>query len=100
MDYGTNGQMSYGWATPIERKMFRPFPTVVFCDTTFDTNKEDHPLLLLIGKDSNSKTFTILRALLPNQQKWIFRWVFCSLLPSLYDKDVLSVMRYIRYLDR
>lgn len=86
-------QMSYGWATPIEREMFRRFPTVVFCDTTFDTNKEDRPLLLLIGKDSNSKTFTILRALLPNQQKWIFRWVFCSLLPSLYDKDVLSRIR-------
>ena len=76
--------MSYGWTTPIERKMFKRFPTVVFCDTTFDTNKDGRPLLLLIGKDSNSKAFTILRALLPNQQKWIFRWVFVSYyLPSM-----------------
>ena len=83
-------QMCYGWSTPKEMDMFKPFPTVVFCDTTFDTIKEDCPLLLLIGKDSNSKTFTVLWALLPNQQKWVFRWVFCSLLPSLYDKETLS----------
>ena len=61
--------MSYGWTTPIEREMFKRFPTAVFCDTTFDMNKEGRPLLLLIGKDSNSKTFTILGALLPNQKK-------------------------------
>ena len=53
-------QMCYGWSTPKEMDMFKPFPTVVFCDTTFDTIKEDCPLLLLIGKDSNSKTFTVL----------------------------------------
>ena len=86
-------QMSYGWTTPIEREMFKRFPTAVICDTTFDMNKEGRPLLLLIGKDSNSKTFTILGALLPNQQKWIFRWVSCSLFPSFYDKDVLSRIR-------
>ena len=62
-------QMCYSWITPIERDMFKCFPTVVFCDTTFDTNKEDCPLLLMIGKGSNSKIFTILRALLHNQQK-------------------------------
>ena len=39
--------MCYGWATTIEREMFKRFPTVVFCGTTFDTNKEDHLLLLL-----------------------------------------------------
>ena len=37
-------QIFYGWSTPIEMDMFKRFPTIVFCDTTFDTNTEDCPL--------------------------------------------------------
>ena len=82
--------MCYGWASLIERKIFKSSPTVVSCDTSFDTNKEEFTLLLLIRKSSNNKTFTMPCAPLPNQQKGIFWWVFCSLLPSINNKNNLS----------
>ena len=60
-----------------------------------DTNNEIRPLLLMVGKDTNSKTFTLLRVHLPNQTNWTFRWVFCQLLPSIYDHDTLSMIHVI-----
>ena len=60
-----------------------------------DTNSEGRPLLSLVGKDTCSKTFTILRALLPNQQQWLFRWIFCVSLPKVHSNDLLFQIKTI-----
>ena len=60
-----------------------------------DTNSEGQLLLSLVGKDTCSKTFTIITVLLPNQQLWVFRWVFCVLLPKVYSNYLLSQIKII-----
>lgn len=47
------------------------------------TNKEGRPLLLVGGQDGNGKMFTVLRAFLPNQRAWVFRWLFKTVFPLL-----------------
>ena len=44
----------------------------------------------MTGKDTNSRTFTIIRAFLPNQKMWVFRWVFSVLLPKVYGNELLK----------
>ena len=94
---GDNQQfmMGFAWTIPSEKVMFSLFPNVVYVDATMDTNSEGRPLLSLVGKDTCSKTFTILRVLLPNQQLWVFRWIFCVLLPKVYSNDLLSQIKII-----
>ena len=87
--------MGFAWTIPSEKTMFSLFPNIVYVDATMDTNSEGRPLLSLVGKDTCSKTFTILRVLLPNQQLWVFRWVFCVLLPKVYSNDLLSQIKII-----
>ena len=64
--------MAFTWIHPQERGMFIKFSSVIYKDSTMDTNNEMRPLLLMVGKDTNSKIFTLLRAHLPNQTNWIF----------------------------
>jgi hypothetical protein len=79
------------WLLPDEFRQFVLFPYVIHIDTTFDTNKEKRPLLTVSGRDSEGHMFTILRALLPNERGWVFRWIFQSVFPSLMG--VLNLQR-------
>ncbi len=54
--------MVFTWVHPQERNMFMKFPSVIYVDSTMDTNNEMRPSLLMVGKDTNSKTSTLLRA--------------------------------------
>lgn len=87
--------MALAWIVPQEARMFKFFPSVIFVDATMDTNNEGRPLLSMVGKDTCGKTFTILRVFLPNQQLWIFRWVFCILLPQLYGNHILQQINVV-----
>ena len=87
--------MAFAWSIPEEKKIFELFPSVLFVDTTCDTNNEGRPLLSINGKDTSSRTFTLVRAFLPNQQMWIFRWVFCILLPKMYGHRILSQIQVV-----
>ena len=91
----TQFMMAFAWTLPPEKLMFELFPHVVYVDTTADTNKEGRPLLTMSGKDSSSRVFTIIRAFLPNQQMWTFRWVFSVLLPKAFSIRTLSNVQVI-----
>ena len=93
--YNQQFMMGFAWTIPSEKIMFSLFPNIVYVDTTMDTNSERQPLLSLVGKDTCSKTFAILRVLLPNQQLWVFCWVFCVLFPKVYSNDLLSQIKII-----
>ena len=41
-------------------------------------------------RDSNGKYIPILKIFLPNQKRWIFRWVFQNAIPSLLGKSLLQ----------
>ena len=87
--------MAVVWVIPCERKLFEMFPEVVKVDCTNDTNNENRPLLTMTAKDSNGKCLTLLRSFLPNQQNWVFRWIFSVVLPQFFGHDVLHQIKVI-----
>ena len=66
------------------------FPEVIIVDTVFSTNNESRPLLTIGDKDSMGKMFIILRAFLPHEQSWGFRWVFSIVLPTMISQHTLQ----------
>ena len=81
--------IAFAWVSPSEREKFNLFPEVITVDTLAGTNNETRPLLATGGKDSNGKMFIFLRAYLPNERGWIFRWIFSIVLPKMFSKTVL-----------
>jgi hypothetical protein len=62
------------------------FDFLIVClhiDAAADSNKEGWPLVTVSSKDSFGKMFIVLRAFLPNEQSWSYKWFFHTVLPSL-----------------
>ena len=87
--------MAFAWVSPSERERFNLFPEIITVDTVFGTNNENRPLLTMGGKDSNGKMFIFLRAYLPHEKGWIFRWLFSIVLPKMFSKPILSRCRIV-----
>ena len=87
--------MGFAWVLPCERRLFEMFPEVLTVDCTSDTNNESRPLLTMNGKDSNGKMFTVLRAFLPNEQAWVFRWIFNDVLPKMFGSTVINQIKVV-----
>ena len=87
--------MGVAWVIPSERILFGLYPEVITVDTTNKTNNEQRPLLTISAKSSTGKMFTVLRAFLPNEQNWVFRWVFSVVLPRMFGHSVLSRIQTI-----
>ena len=71
------------------------FPEVITVDCTADTNNEARPLLTMAGKYFYGRMFIFLRAFLPNERNWVFRWIFSIVLPKFFHKIILSRIRLI-----
>jgi hypothetical protein len=82
--------LAVAWVLPAERRQFQCFPNVIHIDTTSDTNKEQRPLLTVTGRDSEGNQFTILRAFIPNECAWTFKWLFQNVFPTLLGEDALQ----------
>ena len=87
--------MSFAWVNPKEIYLLEAFPEVVMIDTTEKTNNEKRPLLTAGGKDSHGNMFIFLRVFMPNQQSWMFRWIFSVVFPSLIPKHILSSIKVV-----
>ena len=87
--------LGLAWVIPMEANFLRLYPEVVFVDVIAQTNKDDRPLFTATGKDCNGKMFTFLRVFLPNQQSWVFRWIFSVVFPNLFHKEILAGIRLI-----
>ena len=87
--------IAFAWVNPSERERFNLFPEVITVDTVAGTNNENRPLLTMGGKDSNGKMFIFLRAYLPHERGWIFRWIFSIVLPKMFNKNTLSRSKLI-----
>ena len=87
--------VALAWVVPSERRLFELFPETLFVDSVEDTNNEGRPLLTMSGCDSNGKMFTFLRAFLPNQRTWSFRWIFLHVLPTMFSKNTIGKIRVI-----
>ena len=92
-----NQEMVVGiaYVTPHELRQFKLFHCVLHIDATADSNNEGRPLVTVTAKDSNGRMFTVLRAFLPNEQAWSFKWLFQVVFPSLLGEDYLNDVRIV-----
>jgi hypothetical protein len=81
------------YAMPYEVKQFQLFNVCLHIDATAASNKEGRPLVTVSSKDSYGKMFMVLRAFLPNEQSWSYKWFFQTVLPALVGKDVLKRLK-------
>jgi hypothetical protein len=75
---------------PEEHRQFSLYPFVVHIDGTNSTNKESRPLVTVTGRDALGNQFTVLRAFSPNNQAWVFKWLFQTVFPTLLGMAALT----------
>ena len=81
------------WVLPQEKRLFDLYPEVLFIDITSDSNKEKRPLFTVTGRTTAGTMYTLMRAFLPNEKTWIFRWLFSIVLPNSFKKETLKRVR-------
>jgi hypothetical protein len=91
----TRIMLGAAWVDQEAWREFCRYPECLFVDTTHGTNNESRPLLLLVGRDSNSKAFTICRIFMPNETAAFYRWVFLEALPLLLGEENLGRVKLI-----
>jgi hypothetical protein len=87
--------LAVAWVIPEEKRLFHLFTDVIHIDGTMKTNNEGRPLVTITGRDSRGNQFTILRAFLPNERAWSFRWLFQNAMPCLLGPEFMARIRII-----
>ena len=82
--------LAVAWVREDEKRLFELFPEVLMVDVTFGTNNEGRPLFVSAAFDKDMKSFTPLRAFLPSECRWGFRWIWGTAIPTLLGRDNLS----------
>jgi hypothetical protein len=85
--------IAYGM--PFELEQFELFHVSMHIDATADSNKEGRPLVTVTSKDSFGHMFFVLRAFLPSEQSWAYKWLFQTVFPALIGKDVLNKINIV-----
>jgi hypothetical protein len=83
------------WVSKQELRQFLLYPEVLHVDATADTNKEKYPLITITGRDTASTMFTVMRALVPNERAWVFRWLFSVAIPELLGPHATKCIKLI-----
>jgi hypothetical protein len=83
------------YAMPFEIQQFDLFHVCMHIDATADSNKEGRPLVTVSSKDSYGKMFIVLRAFLPNEQSWAYKWLFHTVFPALLGSEVMKKIKII-----
>ena len=87
--------IAFAWVIPSAKRLFLLFPEVVFVDITECTDVEKRKLFVLTIETPTGKVYVIIRAKLPNQTNWIFKWLFLDCLPKLLGKKAIRRCRLI-----
>ena len=85
--------IAYGM--PFELEQFGLFHVSMHIDATADTNKEGRPFVTVTSKDSYGRMFFVLRAFLPSEQSWAYKWLFQTVFPVLLGKEVLNKLSIV-----
>jgi hypothetical protein len=75
--------LSFIWCLPHCRRIFQAFPEVVFIDGTHATNNCRLPLITVGVRDEQMNVLVVIRAFVPNEKAWMFRWLFQQAIPTL-----------------
>ncbi len=87
--------LACAWARDDERRLFELYPEVLSVDVTFGTNREGRPLGTSCSFDQNMKTFTPVRAFLPSECGWVFRWLFETAVPALIPESTRNRIQLV-----
>ena len=68
--------VALAWVMETDRRYFKLYPEVIMIDIIENTNNEKRPMLLVVAKDADGETFVVMRVYLPQQRRWIFKWIF------------------------
>ena len=90
-----NLMVAYVWSNSEDLKRFKAFPEIIQIDGLEKTNNENMVLITLAGMDANRKMFPIARAYVPNQKRWVFRYIFEYAFPRLVGREVLTMVQVI-----
>ena len=83
------------WTHKHLRRIAKAYGDVIFVDATEGTNDEERPLLTLSVRNSLMKQVVVLRAVLPNNQRWVYRWFFEYVIPSLIGKTFCREVKLV-----
>ena len=64
-------------------------------DVTYGTNSEGRPLGLTACVDADMKSFTPLRAFMPSECSWVFRWIWETAIPTLLGRQNLTRVQLV-----
>jgi hypothetical protein len=87
--------LSFMWSVPHCRRLFQAFPEVLYIDGTHATNRERMPLLTVGVRDHEFKVNIVVRAFIPNERAWLFRWIFYHGIPTLMGKEACKKVKMI-----
>ena len=83
------------WVLPAGKRLFRAYPEVLFIDGTHKTNKENRPLIVLGIRDADGKVHVVIRAYVPNERSWLYRWLFQTAIPSVVGRQYCKLVRLV-----
>lgn len=87
--------LAVAWVRVDELLYFELYPEIFMVDVTYGTNNEGRPLFMSGSVDCDMKTFTPVRAFMPSECKWVFRWLWAEAIPALLGKDNLSRVQMV-----
>lgn len=87
--------LSFVWCAKHCRRLFQAFPEVLYIDGTHATNRDRMPLFTVGIRDESFKIHVVIRAFVPNERAWIFRWLFQYGIPTLVGMHACQKVKLI-----
>ena len=83
------------WCTNAELRLFRKFPSLLYCDATGDTNKTRNHLVTFSGRTPDGQQFIFLKVWVHNQKRVTFKWIFQVVLKSFIPKETQKMVHLV-----
>ena len=87
--------ISFLWCTQYHRRLFQAFPEVLYVDGTHGTNNDRMPLLTVGIRDRKFNMHVVIRAFIPNERAWLFRWIFHCGIPALMGSTACQKVKLV-----
>jgi hypothetical protein len=80
------------WVDGRTREVYRKFKDCIFFDTTFCTNRYDMPFAPIVGINNHMQSIMLGCALIPDEKKETFRWVFETWMDAMGQEHPTCIM--------
>jgi hypothetical protein len=87
--------IAIAWVFKPELRFFKLFPEVIHVDATSHSTNKKYDLLTFSVKTSTGRQVVFLRAWLPDQRRYSFRWVFQHVLTGLVPQEFFLRTRLV-----